>query len=888
MSIIGSLERFILFEGRLDPQTALSTGYDFLTDGAIAVANALEESVPADDLQISFLIDRDPITGEFTFSWSKQDLDDALRGITPDNNVLNPADLISFNAHFNHYLSQPADSVDLYSTADLPAHNALNPAFDGRVIFSMGCQSGLSVSDVLIGEPAAAAAAAEQLNDWPQAFAQQGAAVYAGNTGFGYGDTKTVALSERLMTLFAERMDGNLMIGQAYADAKNEYFGTLGLYGVYDEKVISIATFYGLPMYRIGDGNAPVGAVQSLLASAESSTVDPSLGTDPVTGLTTATVNVEPLFELNDTVDGQYYSADDGVQYTHLRPIQPKVEVPVDRDGLFARGAIITGMTSHDESNFDVAFARPVIDLSLNEPETEFSGIVFPTRFVNIGVANLTEGRTETLNVIPGQYRSDDDPANAPGVQRLFDQMDITVYYADDEADVTPPVIHQADSVLFNGQASFVVETTDEAPGSVVRVLLLYQEEGSSDWFSIDLIKSATGDIWTGGVPITTTKVDYLVQAVDSSGNVGTGSNKGQYFEATPPPTDGPQDYGFDLSGPGGDNDWFIGDVIVTVTDLQPEVLMEVSIDGGPFTLLTGPFLVSGDGIHPITVRGSDGTGASTILGIDATNPLIEIFTPPINAVYAKDEVVEPQFICLDAGSGIVSCSSTGVDTSQDGVGTFEVTAVDRAGNTATLSRDYLVDGTPPDVDITVPADGAIFLLNEEVFVNYLCTDAVSGVATCAGPVTSGSALDTSTVGDRTFTVNASDVAGNDVQVTHTYSVHYDSPGVKKPIQGPPALNNERAGSGIPVKWELKDAHGDDILDLSTVVTYGSGVFDCDTGAGPGLVLDVETTGNSVLRFGNNHYIFDWDTQKEWSGTCRRLVIELDSGQQVIADFSFK
>ena len=41
----------------------------------------------------------------------------------------------------------------------------------------------------------------------------------------------------------------------------------------------------------------------------------------------------------------------------------------------------------------------------------------------------------------------------------------------------------------------------------------------------------------------------------------------------------------------------------------------------------------------------------------------------------------------------------------------------------------------------------------------YSCSDAASGVQSCDGPVPSGAGIDTSTVGDKRFTVTSKDVA---------------------------------------------------------------------------------------------------------------------------------
>jgi hypothetical protein len=82
-------------------------------------------------------------------------------------------------------------------------------------------------------------------------------------------------------------------------------------------------------------------------------------------------------------------------------------------------------------------------------------------------------------------------------------------------------------------------------------------------------------------------------------------------------------------------------------------------------------------------------------------------------------------------------------------------------------------DNTPPTIALTTPADRAIYRLGRTVNANYTCADETggSGLRSCAGDVPSGSPIDTSTVGAKTFTVAAEDNAGNKNSVTHTYIV---------------------------------------------------------------------------------------------------------------------
>ena len=92
-------------------------------------------------------------------------------------------------------------------------------------------------------------------NDWAEAFRGGKAAVFVGNTGFGFGDTDLLAYGEDLNRRFAASMaSGELTLGEALAQAKQDYAGSLGLVGVYDEKTLAELTLYGLPMWQLGPG----------------------------------------------------------------------------------------------------------------------------------------------------------------------------------------------------------------------------------------------------------------------------------------------------------------------------------------------------------------------------------------------------------------------------------------------------------------------------------------------------------------------------------------------------------------------------------------------------------------------------------------------------------
>ncbi|HXZ56039.1 MAG TPA: M1 family aminopeptidase [Gaiellaceae bacterium] len=87
----------------------------------------------------------------------------------------------------------------------------------------------------------------------------------------------------------------------------------------------------------------------------------------------------------------------------------------------------------------------------------------------------------------------------------------------------------------------------------------------------------------------------------------------------------------------------------------------------------------------------------------------------------------------------------------------------------------FKADAEPPSVNITRPKEGDSFKLHKAVKANFKCAEQNkahgSGLDTCVGDVPKGSPIDTSTAGQHTFTVTATDRAGNVTSVTHHYSV---------------------------------------------------------------------------------------------------------------------
>jgi hypothetical protein len=162
---------------------------------------------------------------------------------------------------------------------------------------------------------------------------------------------------------------------------------------------------------------------------------------------------------------------------------------------------------------------------------------------------------------------------------------------------------------------------------------------------------------------------------------------------------------------------------------------------------------------------------------IDRKAPTIAIVPASDGGKVPQGTPLKAEYTCTDSGSGVASCEGSTpdgaqLDTSTLGTHTLTVTSTDAVGNHSSETMTYYVyatDTTPPTISIASPEDGGIINKGTKLTASYTCSDTGSGIASCEGSVPSGSPLDTSTLGEHTLSIAASDVAGN----TASRTVHY-------------------------------------------------------------------------------------------------------------------
>jgi hypothetical protein len=236
-------------------------------------------------------------------------------------------------------------------------------------------------------------------------------------------------------------------------------------------------------------------------------------------------------------------------------------------------------------------------------------------------------------------------------------------------------------------------------------------------------------------------------------------------------------------------------------------------------------------------------------------------------------------------GTDTWSFSLPAVQLPADGDYLVRSKAIDSAGNEQVQAdaATFTYDTIAPEIEVASPAGGGSYVLRQSVDADYECTDERSGVASCDGPVADGSPFDTSSLGGKSFTVDASDEAGNESSRTVLYEVTtWPFGGFGPPVAAFPTVNSAKAGSAVPVKFRLGGFYGLDVIAAGFPISIK---VNCTTFAP--LEMGVPTTSGDGLQFANGQYSYVWKTDKAWGGTCRDLVVHLIDGTTHRARYKF-
>jgi hypothetical protein len=224
----------------------------------------------------------------------------------------------------------------------------------------------------------------------------------------------------------------------------------------------------------------------------------------------------------------------------------------------------------------------------------------------------------------------------------------------------------------------------------------------------------------------------------------------------------------------------------------------ECKLDAGSFASCTSPKSYAGlsAGSHTFEVRATDAAGnpdatpATHTWTIDLTDPNTSITTSPsdpsndANPSFSFDSSEAGTFECkLDAGSFAACTSPKSYSGLAAGSHTFEVRAIDLAGNTdgSPATHTWTIDLTAPNTSLTVSpsdpsndANPSFSFDSSEGGSSFQCQLDAGGWSACTSPK-SYSGL---SAGSHTFEVRATDAAENTdaTPATHIWTIDLSAP----------------------------------------------------------------------------------------------------------------
>lgn len=286
----------------------------------------------------------------------------------------------------------------------------------------------------------------------------------------------------------------------------------------------------------------------------------------------------------------------------------------------------------------------------------------------------------------------------------------------------------------------------------------------------------------------------------------------------------------------------------VTVTFACADNLSGVATCAGPTTITT---VGADQNISGAAEDNAGNTASSTQkVSIDKTDPTITYtLAPAPNSKGWNNGDVIVTFHCDDALSGTATCTAPVTVSAEGGDIQVPGSATDKAGNAASIIAHIKLDKTRPVISYTVaPAPNAHGWHKNDIIVTFICTDALSGIDTCSGPVTVSAEGASQTV-----TGMALDNAGNTQTIAATINLDKTAPTLTPSLSAAPNSNGWNNGpttvtyscsdtlSGIVTCPESMLESADGTYELS-----GTAVDNADNQTTAGTVLKIDQTAPSI------------------------------------------
>ncbi len=148
------------------------------------------------------------------------------------------------------------------------------------------------------------------------------------------------------------------------------------------------------------------------------------------------------------------------------------------------------------------------------------------------------------------------------------------------------------------------------------------------------------------------------------------------------------------------------------------------------------------------------------------------------------------------------------------------------------------------------------------------------------------------TTGTHTITAEACDNAGNCSTISIQYSIiGWTIKGFYQPVDNPDVINVIKAGSTIPLKFEVFTASGVELTDTSIVrQPLKAQKISCNNiSNGSTDEVELTATGGTSLRYDpvEGQFIYNWKTPNQ-PGTCWKVTISTIDGSSIYTYFRLR
>jgi hypothetical protein len=425
--------------------------------------------------------------------WGASDLRSAL--LAPSSPRF---DVIAPQAHYTATRLIPADNGQRLLSTEISDVN--DTRFEGTVWLTIGCHSGYNIVDADAIQPVITTA-------FPEAILRKGGFLYGG-TGYQFGDDEILANTERLLTnvmnewryrqdaAFAVHPNGQVPLAQALSNARTTYLNELRSVRDIDRKVADVATFYGLPFYRV-----------ALSSGRLDRPVEALIDTTPIGTNGLSFHDVVASFSLTPhqgAAGGTFFTiGPNGATSMAARPILPSEAVSVrgqlGSSPTLPHGAVLRAADYTTVTNTPV-LAMPQTEDTVPPPSTFRNSAFSPWMF------DLNVLSADRLVFTPAQYLS--DASGTSGLLRTYSGITTRVYYStrtDESALFGSPLVRGVTLTDVGGRVH--VDVTLFTPGTSTVQAAMFTYTGtvaplSTKWKTVDLVGDAPVAVIGNGVTV--------------------------------------------------------------------------------------------------------------------------------------------------------------------------------------------------------------------------------------------------------------------------------------------------------------------------------------------------------------------------------------------------